>query len=535
MEEKNEINEIKEIKEIKEDMLLNSKKENYLLIFSNVEEQFNLFKLYQEIINENKEKYRKLIDSFDNVNPKVMNFLEKHDYETIKKSPIFHLADILKEIHLAELRDLSNIFVSYYQRQEMIIYAIRKFLESYETLKKIDSNRKNILTKMNEKCRKIEIKIINDYLKENYQKHVSNKPKFDFKKETEKVNNLSRQFCDNPEFSPRNMISLEKTILDNLTNVIRDIKDIFSNSIIGKNDTKLNKIKTDIESLVTESKSIKFDELLNSEVQLTPENMKYKFLVIEDPNIPVKHKKKEKSHHTLNAQDISNILVELEKYFNKQCINFPKAKELMKIKELTNKLIMGDKNKKELPDDEYEELYKLISNKENITTFLITLTNLRSHNILGENTYKKLLAIFEKIRDFPLKNIDSKIAINLIILSESFYLKRDKKETIGDDIKKGSLFKNSSFWAGAMITEFEHNLKKLNLDIYQLKKNGLTNKTLSHAEEFVKAQFIPYLLHKVNFEVPDDIFKESIKMVIDEYKISDEIKNFIEELKPPEK
>ena len=53
MEEKNEI---KEIKEIKEDMLLNSKKENYLLIFSNVEEQFNLFKLYQEIINENKEK-----------------------------------------------------------------------------------------------------------------------------------------------------------------------------------------------------------------------------------------------------------------------------------------------------------------------------------------------------------------------------------------------------------------------------------------------------------------------------------------------
>ena len=158
-------------------------------------------------------------------------------------------------------------------------------------------------------------------------------------------------------------------------------------------------------------------------------------------------------------------MVELEKYFNKQCINFPKAKELMKIKELTNKLIMGDKNKKELPKDEYEELYKLISNKENITTFLITLTNLRSHNILGENTYKKLLAIFEKIRDFPLKNIDSKIAINLIILSESFYLKGDKKETIGDDIKKGSLFKNSSFWAGAIIKEFEDNLKKLNLDI----------------------------------------------------------------------
>ena len=53
--------------------------------------------------------------------------------------------------------------------------------------------------------------------------------------------------------------------------------------------------------------------------------------------------------------------------------------------------------------------------------------------------------------------------------------------------------------------------------------------------EFVKAQFIPYLLYKVNFEVPDDIFKESIKMVIDEYKISDEIKNFIEELKLSEK
>ena len=106
--------------------------------------------------------------------------------------------------------------------------------------------------------------------------------------------------------------------------------------------------------------------------------------------------------------------------------------------------------------------------KLDITTFFTSI--LRTHNKLGENTYKKLLAIFEKIRDFPLKNIDSKIAINLIILSESFYLKGDKKETIGDDIKKGSLFKNSSFWAGAMITEFEHNLKKLKLDIYQLKK-----------------------------------------------------------------
>ena len=199
----------------------------------------------------------------------------------------------------------------------------------------------------------------------------------------------------------------------------------------------------------------------------------------------------------------------------------------MKIKELTNKLIMGDKNKKELPDDEYEELYKLISNKENITTFLITLTNLRSHNILGENTYKKLLAIFEKIIDFPLKNIDSKIAINLLILSETFYLKGDKKETIGDDIKKGSLFKNSSFWAGAIISAFDNNLKKLHLDIYQLKKNGLTNKTLNHAKEFVNLQFATFLLDSKNFEVPDDVVKETVEIVMNEYKISDEIKNSV--------
>ena len=132
-----------------------------------------------------------------------------------------------------------------------------------------------------------------------------------------------------------------------------------------------------------------------------------------------------------------------------------------------------------------------------------------------------------------MKNIDSKIAINLLILSNTFYLKGDKKEIIGDDIKKGSLFKNSSFWGGAIITEFENNLKKLNLDIYQIKKSGLTsNKTLKNVVEFAKAQFIPYLLHKINFEVPDDVFKETVEIVINEYKISDEIKNSIfEELK----
>ena len=508
-------------------MLLNSKKENYLLIFSDVEEQFNLFKLYQEIINENKDKYRKLIDSFDNVNPKIKNFLKAHDHETIYKSPIFHLIDILKEIHLAELKDLSKIFVSYYERQEMIDSRINQFLEYYKDLKTIDSNRKKILTQMNDACGKIEIKIINDYLKKNYEKHVSKKSKIDLEKEIGKVNDLRKQFYNNPEFFPKKMNELGKTILDDLTGAIKEIKYIFSNSIIGKDDTNLNKIKTDIESLETESKAIKFDELLNSEVQLTPENMKYKFLVIEDPNIPVKHTKKEKSHYTLEDEDVTKILVELEKTPLNYCYNFKKAKEINKIKRLTNKLILEDKNKRELSQAEYEELYKLIYDKENIITFFITLGSLRSHNKLGENTYKKLLAIFEKIIDFPLKNIDSKIANTLPMLSETFYLKGDKKETIGDDIKKGSLFKNSSFWAGSIISEFDNNLKKLNLDIYQLKKNGLTNKTLSHAKEFVNAQFATFLLDKINFEVPDDVFKETVEIVINEYKISDEIKNSI--------
>ena len=338
MEEKNEIN---EINEIKEDMLLNSKKENYLLIFSDVEEQFNLFKLYQEIINENKEKYRKLIDSFGNVNPKIKNFLKAHDHETIYKSPIFHLIDILKEIHLAELKDLSKIFVSYYERQEMIDSRINQFLEYYKDLKTIDSKRKEILTKMNDACGKIEIKIINDYLKKNYKKHVSKKSKVDLGEEIEKVNDLRKQFYNNPEFFPKKMNELGKTILDDLTGAIKEIKYIFSNSIIGKDDTNLNKIKTDIESLVTESKSIKFDELLNSEVQFIPENMKYKFLVIEDPNIPVKHTKKEKNHYTLEDEDVTKILVELEKTPLNYCYNFPKAKEINKIKRLTNKLYIG--------------------------------------------------------------------------------------------------------------------------------------------------------------------------------------------------
>ena len=188
---------------------------------------------------------------------------------------------------------------------------------------------------------------------------------------------------------------------------------------------------------------------------------------------------------------------------------------------------MEDKNKRELSEAEYEELYKLIYDKENIITFFITLSSLRNNHYLGENTYKKLLAIFEKIIDFTLKNIDSEIAYNIHILSNTFYLKGDKEKTIGDDIKKGSLFKNSSFWAGAIISAFDNNLKKLKLDIYQLKKNGLTNKTLSHAKEFVNAQFATFLLDSKNFEVPDDVVKETVEIVMNEYKISDEIKNSV--------
>ena len=161
MEEKNEIN------GIKEDLILNSKKENYLLIFSDVEKQFNLLKSYVEIIKENQKNYANILIPIDKMNQKSLNFLKEKDYKdyaTIENSPIFHLADILNEINLTELRELSNAFTSYFKRQEMIVSRLKQFLEHYEVLKEPDSNRKKIITKLNKACRKIEMKIIDDYL-----------------------------------------------------------------------------------------------------------------------------------------------------------------------------------------------------------------------------------------------------------------------------------------------------------------------------------------------------------------------------------
>ena len=190
----------------------------------------------------------------------------------------------------------------------------------------------------------------------------------------------------------------------------------------------------------------------------------------------------------------------------------------------TNKLYANQISKITL--DEVEEVDDMLQKKMNRVIFIQKLSQFRTRGIFEfpEREYNILSRLFNKIVKIIESEQDYESAINIIILSQTYYLiKNNQKEYLQKTIMNNELFKTKKFWE--TFVNYSIN-KEIELSQKTDEKNGVVINDKKEKEEkysnIVSAQLVPITVNMIDFGLDINIVEEIILPIIKQYKISPE-------------
>ena len=190
----------------------------------------------------------------------------------------------------------------------------------------------------------------------------------------------------------------------------------------------------------------------------------------------------------------------------------------------TNKLYANQISKITL--DEVEEIDDMLQKKMNRVIFIQKLSQFRTRGIFEfpEREYNILSRLFNKIVKIIESEQDYESAINIIILSQTYYLiKNNQKEYLQKTIMNNELFKTKKFWE--TFVNYSIN-KEIELSQKTDEKNGVVINDKKEKEEkysnIVSAQLVPITVNMIDFGLDINIVEEIILPIIKQYKISTE-------------
>ena len=190
----------------------------------------------------------------------------------------------------------------------------------------------------------------------------------------------------------------------------------------------------------------------------------------------------------------------------------------------TNKLYANQISKITL--DEVEEIDDMLQKKMNRVIFIQKLSQFRTRGIFEfpEREYNILSRLFNKIVKIIESEQDYESAINIIILSQTYYLiKNNQKEYLQKTIINNELFKTKKFWE--TFVNYSIN-KEIELSQKTDEKNGVVINDKKEKEEkysnIVSAQLVPITVNMIDFGLDINIVEEIILPIIKQYKISTE-------------
>ena len=190
----------------------------------------------------------------------------------------------------------------------------------------------------------------------------------------------------------------------------------------------------------------------------------------------------------------------------------------------TNKLYANQISKITL--DEVEEIDDMLQKKMNRVIFIQKLSQFRTRGIFEfpEREYNILSRLFNKIVKIIESEQDYESAINIIILSQTYYLiKNNQKEYLQKTIMNNELFKTKKFWE--TFVNYSIN-KEIELSQKTDEKNGVVINDKKEKEEkysnIVSAQLVPITVNMIDFGLDINIVEEIILPIIKQYKISPE-------------
>ena len=495
-----------------------------------VEQQMINIEYFVEGFDEKLEKFEKLMKE---------KIIEYTDYQNFFKETKNELSKKYKEIEKIKGSFMSNINIS----EE----AIHKFYMKQNNKKKKSNSNLNLT------------QIDNGYELNNisFEEQVNNSIQKTKKIEEEYKNNivLVKSYEKNYIEVTENTKEKGRNILSEIAN---GLKELISDCLVFlRNSFKipLSEIDTYITEIVSLDEYSKFDKLIKSSYKnyniLKPINTEKYTLKFFKNNSNLNNN----SNNINNASNNNSIIEEglQEMDFEQEEEMFMTIKKMMKnfellennnfnlnveeeklrCKYLTLKILsfspLSKLDKYKIPNitqDEVEEINKMLQKKMNRVIFIQKLSQFRNSGIFEfpEREYNILSLLFNNILKIIESEGDYESAVNIIILSQTYYIvKNNKKEYLQKAIIDNELFKTKKFWE----TFVSYSINKA---IESNKKTDEQNgeKIISDKEKeekysnIVFAQLIPLTDNMIEFGLDINIVEEIILPIIKEYKISPE-------------
>ena len=522
------------------------------------EEYFSLCRSQYNSFNQLYDKY------FSNQNESIINNKIYQIDSTIKS--------ILK-INLAYMKsfesnnDLFNLIKKQISDLGKILKKLPSLSYNFSLNGKNTDETNQITYSLNKAFSDLEMKIIEEYIKEKYNKKISG--------------------IDNKE-SIENLVCLIKYLENSLLNVTKQRKITYFNKL-KEPDDKINKATNSISnslliyiSKIKENNKILNEELLKIENDIKSNNFKeakqnqkeevilskddfipkdeiniykYKLKVIKKIKLPlelneinekeIKNDKKDLAAKFddkfiyLNEQDVYNITEKLYNYnffaLDKSKYNLAIEKGKIEALKLSTEILSflgADKNKQELLEKNFDEFKnsaneKILNNFENMKEFYIVLNNHRgkSKNQFSEKLFELCIYIFQKTLNFLLQNRNLELEDLMIILSQTFFKEENgKKKYICDIIKSHDLYKKENFWEEIVVHKIEEEFK-LKKKLIQQDLNIIN--TSQKKDETIATKLIPLGSIMIEFDFPKKKAIEVVEKVLKKYKCGKDTKEQI--------
>ena len=522
------------------------------------EEYFSLCKSQYNSFNQLYDKY------FSNQNESIIN------------NKIYQIDSAIKsilKINLAYIKsfesnnDLFNLIKKQISDLGKILKKLPSLSYNFSLNGKNTDETNQITYSLNKAFSDLEMKIIEEYIKEKYNKKISG--------------------IDNKE-SIENLVCLIKYLENSLLNVTKQRKITYFNKL-KEPDDKINKATNSISnslliyiSKIKENNKILNEELIKIENDIKSNNFKeakqnqkeevilskddfipkdeiniykYKLKVIKKIKLPlelneinekeIKNDKKDLAAKFddkfiyLNEQDVYNITEKLYNYNffaldkSKYNLTIEKGKiEALKLSTEILSFLGADKNKQELLEKNFDEFKnsaneKILNNFENMKEFYIVLNNHRgkSKNQFSEKLFELCIYIFQKTLNFLLQNRNLELEDLMIILSQTFFKEENgNKKYICDIIKSHDLYKKENFWEEIVVHKIEEEFK-LKKKLIQQDLNIIN--TSQKKDETIATKLIPLGSIMIEFDFPKKKAIEVVEKVLKKYKCGKDTKEQI--------
>ena len=243
----------------------------------------------------------------------------------------------------------------------------------------------------------------------------------------------------------------------------------------------------------------------------------------------------------LQEEEIFNTIKKMMENFDlleKNGFNLEIEEEKLRCKYLTLKILSFAPNNKlysspipKITDEEVEEIEKKLEKKQNRVIFIQKLSQFRTLGIFNipEREYNILSRLFNKIAKTVESDEDYDSAVNIIILSQTYYFtKNNNKVYLQNAIMNNEFFKSKKFWETYVNYSID---KEIALSKQTDEKNGINTENNKENEEkysnIVFAQLLPITNNMIEFGLDVNIVEEIIVPIIKQYKISPELSEVV--------